>query len=121
MTFSMNVRSISVTLTPASRFLPSRRTKFHVVIDEKPLGRRMKPAWQKCVILKGYADLKDISNVAEMVETSLRENLGALAEDVGLAVTTEDRGRFTSRVAQRHAEKLRHNLAKMIDNQLFAD
>jgi hypothetical protein len=81
----MIIRSIVIHVKPPKGLFKSRRkAEFEVWLDEKPLGRRMRPHWQGVLHLKQRHHIHDIQAISGMIVEAARDAI--VSEDASLLV-----------------------------------
>lgn len=116
----MVIRGITLTVSPARRLLPSTRVRYHIILDEKPVGRTMRSNWQQSRTIEGEFDLRAIDTFTQALDDCIR-SAGSFSVDCGLVVQNANHGRFSSRVSSSSVERIRQKFARMLGGLPMAE
>lgn len=107
------VRGITIRLGAAPRLRRRDTLAFKVDLDEKPLGRTMMPAWQRCITLSGALDLDRIEDFAQQIEECLVTD-AVLAPEAGFVIEAEHGGICTRRIPDHILRGISHHVARAL-------
>lgn len=104
------IRGISITIMSKSLFDWNSSWDFEAILDEKPLGRAMEPAYQRAIIIKGNFELPHYANLAEEITHSIRSS-AQLHPVAGVRVKAKPRSWFARRAPEGVLDQLHIMLA----------
>jgi hypothetical protein len=79
------IRSIVIEATPNGGFFRTRRkAQIEIWLDEKPIGRNMRPKWQQVRHVKGRCRIDDIEAISQMITQGAHGAI--MSEDAGLLI-----------------------------------
>lgn len=110
----MIIRNIKVTITPAGGiFRPSKKCVIDIWLDERPLGRRMRPHYQQARNISAHARIDDLASIATVLNSASRD---AVVSDEASLLVESAPSRFRKlQYSAAQLDRLKSQLSATID------